>query len=371
MDYSEAGVDVDIEAQASKILYNAAKETFNNRKGKLGEVIVPFDDFAGIRAINIGALPRDTFMCMGFDTVGTKVEISQRMNNHKTIAFDLFAMVCDDALIRGGEPVLIGSNLDVNSLGSDESNIWVIKELAEGYMAAAKESGVAVINGELCQIGQAVGGFNEFAYNWGAALVWFARKDKMLTGSEIRPGDSIVAFQEKGFRTNGITLVRKIFGKTLGSDWHMTEFDGDKLGNHVLMPSRIYSRAMVDIHGGIDSGSCEVHGVAHITGGGIVHKLGRVLKPSGLGAKLDNLFEPCSAMRYCQKLGNVSDGEAYKTWNMGQGLLVITPEPEKVIREAKRFAIAAQIAGQVTQEKGIELISRGVEARKLRFKFLQ
>ena len=123
---------------------------------------------------------------MNFDTVGTKSEIAQRMNKHDTIAFDLFAMVCDDAILRGGEPILIGSNLDVNTLGRDESKLSIIKEIARGYIEAAKEANVAVINGELCQLGASVSGYSDFVYNWGAALVWFARKDKILTGKEIK-----------------------------------------------------------------------------------------------------------------------------------------------------------------------------------------
>ena len=124
MDYSKAGVNIKLGDQASKILYGAAKQTFKNRTGNIGEVIIPFDDFSGVRAVNVGGLPEGSLMCLGFDGVGTKVEIAQRMNNHRTVAFDLIAMVCDDAIVRGGEPVLVGSVLDVESLGKDgESNI--------------------------------------------------------------------------------------------------------------------------------------------------------------------------------------------------------------------------------------------------------
>lgn len=370
MDYADAGVDVDVEAEASKILYEAAKQTFGNRVGNIGEIVVPFDDFSGIRAVNVGALPKDTFMSMGFDTVGTKVELSQRMDNHRTIAFDLFAMVCDDALIRGGEPVVIGSNLDVTSLGKDRSNLQKIEQLAEGYKAAAKEANVAIINGELCQISSAVGGYSEFAYNWGAAVVWFARKSKMFTGKEIRIDDSIVILREKGFRTNGISLARKIFEKIYGKEWHKAEFESELLGNHVLVPSTIYSNAIVQMHGGFNTeGRCEIHGVAHITGGGIPHKMGRILKPMKYGARLDNLFEPCSALLHCQKLGGVSDEEAYKTWSMGQGLAVITPEPEKVVREAKKFNIDAKIAGNIIPERKISLVSQGIEKNGNRIDF--
>ena len=105
-----------------EILYNAAKQTWTNRKGKLGELIIPFDDFSGVRAIDVSNLPKGTLMNIGFDGVGTKMEIAERINDHTTIAFDLFAMVCDDASIRGAEPVLIGTILDVNTLGKEHEN---------------------------------------------------------------------------------------------------------------------------------------------------------------------------------------------------------------------------------------------------------
>ena len=366
MDYSKSGVDVDIEAKASQMLYEASKKTFANRTGRTGEVLSMFDDFSGLRAAKAD-FPPGTYMCMGFDTVGTKVEIAQRMNFHKTIAFDLLAMVCDDAIVRGAEPVLAGSNLDVTSLGTDNSNLWIIEQLAEGYVEAAKAANVAVINGELCQLGNAVGGYGKFAYNWGASVVWLAKKEKLFTGKEIKEGDSVVVFEEEGFRTNGITLMRKIFESSLGKEWHETKFEGDKLGNHALRPSKIYSKALVAMHGPMGGGSSEIHGVAHITGGGVAHKVARILKPAGLGAKLDSLFSPCHAMKYCQELGNVSDFEAYKTWNMGQGLAVVTPEPDNVMKEAERFGIVSRRAGAITNDGKISIESHGRDGGSLSY----
>ncbi|MBN2457827.1 hypothetical protein JXB31_01710 [Candidatus Woesearchaeota archaeon] len=359
--YKMAGVDVDIESMGAKILYNAAKETWKNRSGMIGSIISPFDDFSGIRAIDISMLPKGSMLCMGFDGVGTKAEIAQRMDRHDTIAFDLLAMVCDDAVLRGGEPVLAGSILDVNTLGTDESRLSAIKQLAEGYVKAAKEAGVAIINGELAQLGDAVGGHGKgLAYNWGAGLIWLARKDRLFTGKEIKKGDSIVMLKEEGFRSNGLSLVRRVFEENLGPEWHIHEFNGKLLGELVLTPSRIYSRAVVSMHGGFETeGSCILHGVAHITGGGIAEKLGRVLKPCRLGAELTDLFPPCDAMRYCQELRGIADKEAYRTWNMGQGMALITPEPEKVIAEAKKHGIEAKAVGRIVKGKRLTLVSQG------------
>jgi phosphoribosylformylglycinamidine cyclo-ligase len=355
--YEDSGVNIELGDDVSKILYNAAKETWANRKGKLGELIVPFDDFSGVRAIDVSNLPSGTLMNIGFDGVGTKMELAERINDHSTIAFDLFAMVCDDAVVRGAEPVLIGSILDVNSLGKDgETYIEQVKQLAKGYIEAAKAANVAIINGEVAELGDRIKGFGDFNYTWGGAVVWFANKDNLFTGREIKQGDAIVAFKENGFRSNGLSLVRKVFQRVYGNDWHKKEINGISLGRLALTPSKIYSKTIIDVHGGIDSEKrAEIHGVAHITGGGIPGKLGRILKASNLGAELDDLFEPSEVMLHCQEIGNINDKEAYSTWNMGNGMLVITPEPEKIIQIARENEVEAKIAGKITMDEQIKI----------------
>lgn len=360
--YSRAGVDVDVEAEASRLMYEASKRSFENRKGKIGEIVTPFDDFAGLKMVSIGNLPKDSFMSMGFDTAGTKVEIAERVGEYDTIAYDLFAMVCDDAVLRGAEPILVGTNLDITSLGADESRLPIIRQLAEGYVAAAKEAGVAIINGEIAQMGSLVSGWGDFPFHWGAACVWVARKDKVLTGAEIKEGDAVVVLKEQGFRCNGWSLVRKVFKEKHGDQWHEVAHGGSTLGLLALKPSVIYSRFVVGLHGGFETeGTARVHGVAHITGGGVPEKMARVLRPSKLGARLENLFAPAEIVSYCQEVGGISDADAYRTWNMGQGMAIITPEPETVLAEAKRFGIEAQVAGEIRKEPGIEIVSKGIE----------
>ncbi|MBI2610540.1 hypothetical protein HYW60_01215 [Candidatus Kaiserbacteria bacterium] len=360
--YAKAGVDVEIEAEASRIMYEASKRTFENRKGKIGEVITPFDDFSGVKMVSAENLPEGTFFSIGFDTAGTKVEVAQRVGKHDTIAFDLLAMVCDDALMRGGEPVLVGTNLDLKSLGTDDRFLPIVRELAEGYVAAAEAANVSIINGEIVQMGEMVRGFGDFPYHWGAACMWFARREKILKGDEIKAGDAIVALRENGFRCNGWSLVRKIFEEVHGKEWHTTPFESSTLGLAALTPSVIYSRFVVGLHGGFDSeGTCELHGVAHITGGGVREKMIRMLRPSKLGAELTDLFEPAAVVAYCQKIGKVSDADAYSAWNMGQGMILVTPEPEKVLAEAKRAGVEAKVAGKIIADPKIVIVSRGIE----------
>ncbi|NQU79348.1 hypothetical protein HQ545_06295 [Candidatus Woesearchaeota archaeon] len=363
--YEDSGVNIELGDDVSKILYNAAKETWKNREGKLGELIVPFDDFSGVRAIDVSNLPSGTLMNIGFDGVGTKMELAERINDHRTIAYDLFAMVCDDAVVRGAEPVLIGSILDVNSLEKDgEAFLGQVKQLAEGYINAAKVANVAIVNGEVAELGDRIGGFGDFNYNWGASVVWFANRDRLFTGKEVQEGDYLVGLREEGFRSNGLSLVRRIMTNVHGDNWHESQYDGESLAKLVLQPSQIYSGAVVEMFGGYNQEpQAKVHGVAHITGGGVPGKLGRVLKPSGLGAKIDTPFEPVNLMLYCQEKGNVSDTEAHNTWHMGPGMIVITPEPDKVMGVAENHGIEPKVIGKVTSNSGISINNKGYYAK--------
>ncbi len=369
MDYKSAGVDIDLGNEVSKVLYEAAKITWENRKGTLGEVVELFPDFSGLRAVHVGGLPHDAYMNMGFDGVGTKIELAERRERHDTVANDLFAMVCDDAIIRGAEPVIFGSLLDVRSLGNkDESYIDFVKQLAIGYINAAKEANVAVVNGEVAELGARVSGYGPFNYNWNGGVTWFARKSKMLSGNGIKSGDYLVGLKEEGLRSNGFSLIRKIMQSTYGNRWHDVISNGERLGNLALHPSRIYTNAVIDMTGGFyDEPKAEVHGIAHITGGGIPEKLGRTLKPTDLGADIYNPFEPPEIMQLCQSIGNVTDREAYRTWNMGQGMVILTPNPDSIIAVAAKHGIESGIIGEVIKRPGIMIKSKGLDREELLF----
>ena len=220
--YAESGVDIELGDDVSKILYNALRATWKNREDKLGEVIVPNDDFSGLRYIDVSGLPEGTVMNIGFDGIGTGVYIAEGTKNHRTMGFNLIAMVCDDVPVRGGESVLVGSILDVLSLGpKDAPYLDEVKQLAEGYINSAREADVAIINGEVAELGARINGYgNKIKYNWGAGVVWFANKERLFTGKEIQVGDSLVGFYERGFRSNGWSLIRRIMEKNHGEDWY-------------------------------------------------------------------------------------------------------------------------------------------------------
>jgi phosphoribosylformylglycinamidine cyclo-ligase len=358
--YESAGVNVKYGDDVSKILYNSSKATWKNREGKLGEVIVPYDSFSGLRYIDVSKLPEGTVMNIGFDGIGTKVEIAERNRDHRYAGYDLLAMVCDDAVVRGAEPVLVGSILDINSLSRKDKKPFLneVNQLAEGYV------------GEVAELKARVQGYGDFNYNWGAGVVWFGNKERLFTGFEIKEGDYLISLYERGFRSNGISLLRKIMEEKKGKNWHKKEFKLDKgktYGELVNVPSTIYSTAVVDMFGGYNlerKPRAEVHGVTHITGGGIPGKLGRVLKPSGLGAIIDNPFNIPEIMLETMSLGKVKPMEAYKTWCMAHGMIIITPEPMEVWRVTSEYGIISSTIGRIVKEPGIKIANILTNSKK-------
>lgn len=359
--YATAGVHLELGDAASHILFTAAKHTWQQRQDCIGEVIIPYDDFSGVRYIAVGTLPVDTVMGLGFDGVGTKVEIAERLGVWNTLAFDLFAMVCDDAVVQGAEPVLLGTVLDVRTLGSTEaSHIGQIAQLAEGYVAAAAAARVAVVNGELAECGGRIQGYGAFNLTWNAGVVWFARRARLLSGAAVQAGNAIVALAETGCRANGYALLRHIMQQQHGDTWHTVPLGQTTLGALALQPAQIYTAAVVDMLGGVHGEpQARLHGVVHVTGGGIPGKLGRLLRRVGLGADITDPFPPGPLLRYAQEHGPVSDQEAYRVWNMGQGMLLITPQADAVMAVAQQHGLSAQVIGEVTPQRGLRVHSQG------------
>lgn len=380
--YRDAGVNLELGDELSKQLYEASKLTWQNREGVFGELTSNLDSFSGLRSMNIGPLlevpePEKLSFLMGDDGVGTKVEVAQRVGDLSTIAHDLFAMVCDDAVIRGFEPVAATTTLDVQKL--DESMRDQMAQLALGYIAAGNLAKIAVVNGEVAELGKLVGGYepsnNDYRstdeilrFNWSATLLSIGHQDRLKDGRSIQPNDSLVALEEKGFRSNGLSLVRKTFEKSFGVDWHNTRINSGEqsLGQLVLEPSTIYTPVIVDAFGGYDprrQANTEIAAAAHITGGGIPGKLSRMLQASGLGADIESPMGPGDGMILAQNHAGISDEEAYKVWNMGQGMIVATAYPQDFIEHAANHGINAEHIGYVTKKPEIHIRSAGAHSR--------
>lgn len=346
--YKQSGVDIEAGDRCSALAYAAAKKTFDARKGMFGKPVLLEGGFSG--ALDFG----DFYLIQNCDGVGSKIAIADAMKKYDTLGYDLLAMVIDDAVCVGAETVSITNTVDTNKVSAK-----AIGPMMKGLMKACREQKVIIPGGEIAELPDLMKG-----NSWNSTAVGIVEKRKFITGKNVKPGDQIVALQSRGFRSNGFSLVRYILKKTFGANWHKKKFSGKKSwGDATLIPSRIYSAALLDVLGRYGKKrSINVKALAHVTGGGIPGNLRRVLGKHG--AHLDNLMKPHSIMLELQKLGNVSDREAYRSWNMGMGMLVITRDVSTLEKTMKKHKIPMQVIGTVTKEPDIQLVSRGAQQPK-------
>lgn len=341
--YQQSGVDISAGDRCSALAYAAAKRTFDARKGLIGKPVIMDGGFSG--ALDFGSF----YLIQNCDGVGSKIAVAQAMNKYETLGYDLLAMVADDAVCVGAETISITNTVDTNKVSAK-----AIGPMMKGLLKACREQKVVIPGGEIAELPDLMKG-----NSWNATAVGIVEKRKFITGAGVKPGDKIIALRSRGFRSNGFSLVRYVLKKAFGANWHRKKYSGKKTwGDAVLTPSRIYSAALLDVLGRYGKPrAASVKALAHVTGGGIPGNLKRVL--GRYGARLDHLMKPHKIMLDLQELGRVDDREAYRVWNMGIGMLVISNDVTKIAKVMKKHGIDAQVVGEVVREKGVRLVSRG------------
>ncbi len=341
--YKDSGVNVELGDSCSKIAYDSARATFSGRLGMIGEPITDEGGFTGM--LDMG----DFYLIQNDDGVGTKIKVAEMMGRFETMGYDLLAMVADDGICVGAEIISITNTLDVPHLNKE-----MIKGLMKGLRKAALEQKIVVPGGELAELGDALNGAV-----WNATAVGVIEKDKVITGEQIKSGDIIITLKSDGIRSNGLSLARFILKKEFGEDWVNADYENGKTwGEIILTPSKIYHRALLNLMGAYQQErKIKVKGLVHNTGGGIKGNLPRLLKKKGLGATLNNLPAPHPFMKKMQTLGDVSNEEAYKTWNMGVGMMMIVDpnDADTIIAALKKENIEANIAGKVNETSEISI----------------
>jgi len=356
MNTKQSGTDIDLGNRCSRIAYNWAKKTFANREPGTGNPLMNMDggfanvmDFGGVK---IG---------MSSDGIGTKIELAERSGIYHTLGFDLIAMVADDLAANGLETVNLSNILDVDHLDAD-----IVDELMRGLHEAANFARITVTGGEIAELGSRIGGWGDrMHFNWGATGIgMLPAGQEIINGAAIRPGDTVIALQSRGFRSNGFSLLRTIMQKQFGPLWHTQPYDESLTwGEKLLTPSLIYSPLISDL---LRAGR-RLHGIAHITGGGLADNLQRILKAQGLGADLNDLFPPLDVMHKVQESGGVAEAQAYRLWNMGNGMLLIVPESEaqKILKKAQENGYAAKVCGEIIKPQKIIIHSKGIHPQIL------
>ena len=303
---NNSGIDTNKGSICSKIAYNWAKKTFVNRINEPGEIQQcidgSFSTMIYFNGVKIG---------ISSDGIGTKIEMAERTGIYDTLGFDLVAMTVDDLTVNGFVPTSFSNILDVDILDND-----IVDSLMKGLFDAANFSKIAVTGGEIAELGNRIGGYGDkMHFNWCATGIGILHKNlsAAIDGSNITNGDVIISVYNPGFRSNGFSLLRKILLENYGKEWHKKSFDvNNTWGEAALTPSLIYSPLIIKL---LDN-KIDVHGIAHITGGGVVDNLGRLLKVNKKGAVLDNIFDPDEALKELIRIGNVPLIKAYRYWNM-------------------------------------------------------
>ena len=357
--YKEDGVDIEAGDVFSKYCNEINKSTYEFSP------YVKITDFSrgnfrGPKGFTFQNLPNDYVNTAAVDGIGTKVVIIAASGKTITSASNVIAMTAMDITRWGGLPLLFMNILDVRSLGEIDSETFAnYKEMMDGLRDIAYEHKYVLFTGETAELGLCIGSENQEAkmmFNWGGAMLGVYHPDKMILGDTLAPGQVVIALRDD-FRSNGIGSVRKALALRYGSDW----WDNPEAAKDIIAcasPSAQYDRLINTAHGWFEKNPMqplsEMHLVVHLSGGAFESKLGNdMLKPLNLSADLDDLFEPPEIMKECAKWRGMNPQECYKTWNGGQGAIVVVneEEAESFLCLANGFNIEAKVAGVITKGK--------------------
>ncbi len=317
-DYAKAGVDIRKEEEAIRSLTKVARFV---RQG-FGRPILT-SHYAGV--IDCG----DFGIAITTDGVGSKILVAKAINKFDTIGIDCVAMNVNDLIAIGAEPLAM-----VDYIAIEQPDERIMAEIAKGLQEGCRMANISLVGGETATLPEIINGFD-----LAGTAIGYVEKGRIITGEQIRPGDVIFAIPSSGIHSNGLTLARKVV-ESAGMSYH-DKFDGKTIGEELLTPTRIYMEVLEVLK------SCEVHGLAHITGSGLL-KLKRLRKD--VRYVVDDPLQPQKIFRFIQKLGEVDEDEMYRTFNMGMGFMIIAPE-----REVDRISeiCDGKVVGRVEEGEGV------------------
>jgi phosphoribosylformylglycinamidine cyclo-ligase len=249
----------------------------------------------------------------GTDGVGTKLKLAFELDRHDTIGIDLVAMSVNDILVLGAEPLFF---LDYFACG--KLAVATATQVVKGIAAGCEQAGCALIGGETAEM---PGMYPAGEYDLAGFAVGVVEKSRIIDGSKIVAGDAVLGLASSGAHSNGYSLIRKIVGTR--QDDLAADFDGRTLGQALLEPTRIYVRSVLQL---VRAGS--VKGLAHITGGGLLDNVPRIL-PEQLCARLQrDSWTPQPLFAWLQRNGNIAESEMLRVFNCGIGMVVIVAEQD-------------------------------------------
>ncbi len=317
-DYAKAGVDIKKEEKAIKSLVGRIKHV---RRG-FGKPILT-GHYASV--LDFG----EVGVAITTDGVGTKILVAERLGKFDTIGIDCVAMNVNDLIAIGSEPVAM-----VDYIATFKPDEKVMEQIAIGLEKGCEIANITLVGGETATLPDLIRGWDLVG-----TAVGVVEKDKIVTGERIQAGDVIFGIPSSGIHSNGLTLARKVI-ESGGYDY-TDEFEGGKtIGEELLTPTRIYVEVLDVLK------KCEIHGLAHITGGGLLN----LKRLKNLKFVIEKPLKPQKIFRFIQELGNVDDDEMYRTFNMGMGFAIVIPEDE--VENVKCF-VDGRVVGYVEEGEGV------------------
>lgn len=340
MDYKNAGVDIEAGYESVELMKKFVKGTMRP------EVLGGLGGFSGAFSLKAIKDMEDPVLLSGTDGCGTKVKLAFLLDKHDTIGIDAVAMCVNDVACAGGEPLFF---LDYIACGKNypEKIATIVSGVAEG----CKQSGAALIGGETAEH---PGLMPEDEYDLAGFAVGVVDRKDLITGENIKPGDTLIGIASTGVHSNGFSLVRKVFCMT--TEALNTYYDclGETLGEALIRPTRIYVKALKNVK----EAGVTLKGCSHITGGGFYENIPRML-PEGVRAVVKKDSYPVLPIfRMLQEEGNIAEEMMYNTFNMGLGMIIaVDPaDVDKTMEAIKAAGDTPYVVGSVEAgEKGVSL----------------
>ena len=328
--YKDVGVDIKKIKQTQATIGRLITST--HKLQKRARIATGFGHYAGIVEISGGKL-----LAMHTDGVGTKVIISQMMKKYDTIGIDCVAMNVNDIICIGATPISF-----VDYIAANRNNEEIFKKIVQGLVRGAKKAQVPIVGGETAIIPDVISG-KDFAFDLVGMVVGILSKNEMVLGDMITTDDIIIGINSSGLHSNGYSLARKV----LLSKYSLKDrIKGlGTLGDVLLEPTQIYARPVLEALDG-----CDIHGLAHITGGSFT----KLLRLKKTGYLLDNMPDPPKIFQMIEDQ-DVEKAEMYKTFNMGIGFCLIVPEEEEERIEEifKKYGLKSRPIGGIIEKKGV------------------
>ncbi|MDR2437758.1 MAG: phosphoribosylformylglycinamidine cyclo-ligase [Planctomycetaceae bacterium] len=322
--YKDSGVDLEIYAESMARLPQLAAQTFSNRVLRLD------GGFAGLFKLNNEQIPyKNPILVSCTDGVGTKLKIACLANRHHTVGIDLVAMSVNDAICCGAEPLFF---LDYVAMPQDNPDL--LEQIICGIVEGCVQSGCALLGGETAIMSDL---YRVGEYDLAGFCVGVAERDNIIDGHSIQSGDVLIGIESAGLHSNGFSLVRKIVFEI--AQYGINDIVpglGQSVADVLLTPTRIYVKCVQKLLAtfGANNG---IHGIAHITGGGLKENVQRIMPPNKTW-QLNPCWEIPPVFSWLQKLGNVDSDEMNRVFNMGIGLvLVVRSDLAETIRKSIEF----------------------------------